>query len=254
MISREQLNKFISNVNMDGEKQDRVYHYKKIVAVSPHPDDMELLAGGLMKLYTSNSRDVDLIVVSDGRKGSLGYMDEETLIDIRRDEQLQAAKVLGLKKVHFLEYVDSEVPCPRILRKKILPLIRELAPDLVITVDPFLPYESHLDHVNTGKAVMESVLFFEHGGIEKGYAGGKRPDLLLAGTAYPNIIVDIEKYFGDKEAAIKCHISQFESTDYIFKAINTLENAYGKLIGSDHGEPFRLLYSNELHLNTVINL
>ncbi len=254
MFNENNFKEFYERIKLDKNRSSMIDRYNRVVAVSPHPDDMEIVAGGLIRSFTKKGKEVYLIVVSDGRKGSLKKEDEDSLARTRMEEQLCSANVLGVKEVHFLNYVDSEVPEPRTLRKIILPAIRKFRPDLIITVDPFLPYEAHLDHVYTGKAVMESVLLFEHEGIEKGYEGGKRPDILLGGTAFPNVIVDVSAYYNDKMKAIACHKSQIDSSEYVLKPLEDLGGAFGKFIGAAYGEPFRHLYGYEMHLNTLVSL
>ena len=80
--------------------------------------------------------------------------------ELREHELCCAAKVLGLKKVHFLGYRDSgmqgsadnkhpdafiNVPV-EVAAKKIAEIIREIKPDIVITFDPIGGY-MHPDHI-----------------------------------------------------------------------------------------------------------
>jgi LmbE family N-acetylglucosaminyl deacetylase len=84
---------------------------------------------------------------------------------------MQAAKILGLKDVFFLEYRDSGMPGTEENKHpdaqinhsidevagKVLKYIRELKPDVVITFDPIGGYK-HPDHIHIHKA---TVLAFE---------------------------------------------------------------------------------------------
>lgn len=160
MFTEDKLTEYIKGIRINENLVNFLRSVNRIIAFSPHPDDAEVIAGGYLAMMTSKGALVKVIVVSDGRMGigSMEYTPDE-VIAIRRREELEAMRILGVHDVEFLNYVDSEVPEPEILRRDFIRIIRGFKPDVVITVDPRLPYEAHPDHVNTGLAVMQAVLF-----------------------------------------------------------------------------------------------
>jgi LmbE family N-acetylglucosaminyl deacetylase len=221
----------------------------RILCFSPHPDDTEFSAGGFLAKAAARGSYIGITVVSDGRKGSVEEVDEDRLVETRKREQDRAAKILGVNKLTWLGFRDSEIPEPRILRPRIMESIRSFKPDLVITLDPNLPYEAHLDHVYVGRAVMESVLLHSHPGIGPGTVTSKRPTLALAATSRPNVIVNIDTVFPKKIQSIQAHESQMDSSSYLLDTVREISALYGKRIGCRYAEPFIALTAEEMHMN-----
>ena len=80
---------------------------KTILAVFAHPDDESFGPAGTIAKW-SKDNDIYLVVVTDGRHG-LGKekFGPEKLKELRKKETLEAAKILGIKKVHFLDFEDG---------------------------------------------------------------------------------------------------------------------------------------------------
>lgn len=250
-MNNKNIERYISGIEIDHELQDEIFKFKKILALSPHPDDMEFSAGGYLYLSSGNGAAVKLIVVSDGRKGSLDASDEETLVSARKKEQIEAAEILGIRDVTFLGYIDSEIPEPRHIRDRIMGEIRKFGPDLVITVDPNLQYEAHLDHVYVGKAVLEAVLLHSHPTIGEGKPESKRPNVALSATSNPNVIVNIDDAISIKNKSIMAHKSQIDSSGYVITSAQKSAELYARRIGCKYGEPLRLIEPEMLHMNTL---
>lgn len=225
---------------------------RRILAISPHPDDSEIIAGGFLAGAVIRNASIKLVVVSDGRKGSTTTADEEELVKIRKDEQMRACEVLGIREVEFLGYIDSEIPEPRSIRSYIMNEIRKHRADLVITTDPTLEYEAHLDHVHVGRAVMESVLLLSHQSIGKGKVYPGRPALALGAPGHPNLVLDVAGTFETKMNAISCHESQLQDIAYVREGVLKVSRRYGSIIGAEHGEPFTLLHGEDLHMNVPL--
>jgi len=215
---------------------------KRIMAFSPHPDDSELIAGGYLSMLSKKGAHIKLVIITDGSKGTkvLG----ENVMDIRKKEQIEAAKNLGINDVEFLGIKDLEVPEPKFLMNIILPKIREFSPDVIITVDPFLKYELHPDHINTGFAVMQSVLFYSLPNIASGIPHSNPPAIAVSPSNNPNVILNIDDYIKNKVDSLIAHKSQHLNID----AILEISSFYGKKINCKYGEPFKVLFHDELHV------
>lgn len=249
--NEEKLRDYLSSIEIDESSMAGMNKFTRILCISPHPDDAEIMAGGYIAGRTREGSKIKLIVVSDGRKGSLTKENEENMVIIRKHEQEEAAKLLGIDEVEFMGFRDSEIPDPRIIRDALMPIVRDFAPDLVVTVDPNLPYEAHIDHINVGKAVMEAVLLYSHPTIGRGNVKGERPVLALGATSNPNVLVNIDNFFDTKMRSIEAHKSQMDSTGYVIEAMKKMMSLYGTVAGCKYGEPFLLLHPESMHMNPL---
>ena len=86
---------------------------QRLLAVLAHPDDESFGMGGTLALYAQRGVEVHLICAT---RGEAGMMDAEHLqgytstADKRETELRCAARILGLREVHFLDYRDSGMP------------------------------------------------------------------------------------------------------------------------------------------------
>lgn len=141
-------------------------------------------------------------------------MTSERLAQIRTQEQLAAARIMGVNDVVFLGYGDGELEYNNVFRGQIVKLIRKYRPDTVITHDPYRKYMSHHDHRIAGQVTLDAVfpysrdhLFYpEH--QNEGLTPYKVKEVLLSGSENPNFFVDIAETFDLKTQAILCHVSQ----------------------------------------------
>ena len=147
---------------------------KTILAVLAHPDDETFGLGGTLALYARKGYDTYYVCATRGEAGTLDaeYLDGfKDTAELRTNELMRAAKILGLKEVFFLDYRDSGMPGTEEnnhpdaqinhsideVAGKVVKYIRELKPDVVITFDPIGGYK-HPDHIHIHKA---TVLAFE---------------------------------------------------------------------------------------------
>jgi N-acetyl-1-D-myo-inositol-2-amino-2-deoxy-alpha-D-glucopyranoside deacetylase len=143
---------------------------KTLLAILAHPDDETFGMGGTLALYASQGVDVHLITATNGDVGEVDarYLKGfKSIADRRKSELNCAAKVLGIKKLHFLDYRDSGMAGtadnkhPRALAsqpvesvsKRVAHLIREIKPEVVVTFDPIGGYY-HPDHIACNKATV----------------------------------------------------------------------------------------------------
>lgn len=234
-----EVKKFM-RVNYD--RENIMLSSRKVMAISPHPDDAEIIAGGYLAMKSRDGSKIQLIVVTDGSMGTKIF--GKNVSEIRKKEQIEAAKILGIDDVVFLGIKDTEVPPPNILMKTLLPLIRNFSPDIIITVDPYLKYESHPDHLNTGMGVLQSVLFYSLPNIGSGIPVSQSPALALSPSNNPNVIINIDNYINEKIKSLNAHGSQQLNIYDILK----VSSFFGKEIKCYYGEPFRLIFQNELHM------
>jgi len=123
----------------------------KVLAIGAHPDDIELLCAGTLVCYAREGHEVFMCHVCDGNKGSLIYSSEE-LKKIRRKEAIESAKLIGAKSI-WGGISDGEVVVDLDSRVKMIDVIRQANPDIVITHHPD---DYHSDHINVSRLVFEA--------------------------------------------------------------------------------------------------
>jgi LmbE family N-acetylglucosaminyl deacetylase len=186
----------------------------KVLVIQAHPDDAEYYVGGTIARMTGDRCTVNYATVTDGSKGTFDVnMDPKVLSEIRKKEQRAAADVLGVKELFFLGYPDGDLYPSLELRGKLVEIIRTVKPNIVMTLDPWLPYEIHPDHRATGLMASEATVFagmpnFYREQILSGIQPHKPDIILLFATGSPNLFVDITKLIEKKAEAIMRHESQ----------------------------------------------
>ncbi len=250
MYVEDKLMEYIKGIKINEKLITLLKSANRVIAFSPHPDDVEVIAGGYLAMMVNKGALVKVIVVSDGRMGMAMEYAVDEAIAVRRREELEAMKILGINDVEFLNYIDSEIPESRILRRDFIRIIRGFKPDVVVTVDPTLPYEAHPDHVNTGLAVMQAVLFHGIPRILSEYKVESQPPILALGaTTRPNALICIDDYVGEKMKALRAHKSQFN--DELLKYIELIHMKLGNVVGCKYAEAFKVLTPSELHMNPL---
>jgi LmbE family N-acetylglucosaminyl deacetylase len=156
-----------------------------------------------------------MVIVTDGSKGTWDpSMNPRRLAGIRIDEQREAAHKLGAAHVIHLGHVDGELTYTMDLRAEICLQIRLARPDVVVSHDPWKPYQLHPDHRATGLAVVDGVvaardhLFF----TEQGLPPHRPSHLLLWSAAEVDHWEDIAPMLDTKVDALLCHSSQGVTT------------------------------------------
>jgi len=159
--------------------------------------------------------DVFYVLVTGGDKGTHdASMTPEKLAAIREEEQRAACRVLGVKECILLGYPDGFTSESAELRGQIVRLLRLYKPDVVITWDAFRGTFNHRDHRNVGQATMDAIYpivrdrLFYQGDEEDGLASHQVNEVLLAGAADADYVVDITEVWETKIDAILCHTSQ----------------------------------------------
>ncbi len=188
-----------------------------MMAFSPHPIDTEWGIGGTVARTTREGKDVIYVVCTNGDKGTSDptIMPEE-LANIREQEQLAAAKILGVKEVIFLHHPDLGLEYTLEFRKEILRLILGYRPEIVATCDPYqhMRYFSNRDHRVLGRLVLDAVWPTAQAPntyrdlLQEGLQLHRVKEVLLWQTSEPNYKVDISDTFDIKMAAFQCHKSQ----------------------------------------------
>jgi len=187
----------------------------QVMVVTPHPDDAEFGVAGTVARWTGEGKDVIYVVCTNGDKGTSDVnMKPDELARIREQEQLAAAKLLGVREVIFLRYPDQALEDTPEFRKKIVRLIRMYRPETVVTAAPYRRYIWHRDHRITSRVTLDAVFPYARDLLaypdllEEGLQPHKVKEVLLWGAEDPNYRSNITDTFDVKIAALRCHKSQ----------------------------------------------
>lgn len=127
-------------------------HPKRLLAVLAHPDDECLGFGGTICKYAHEGVETYLVTATRGERGRFGNAKESPGLHIvgatRERELREAASILGLKEVNFLDYCDGDLDKadPREAIQKIAGHIRRISPQVVMTFG-FEGGYGHPDHI-----------------------------------------------------------------------------------------------------------
>ncbi len=187
----------------------------QVMVITPHPDDAEFGVAGTVVHWVREGKKVVYVVCTNGNKGTSNInMKPDELAKIREQEQLAAAKLLGVSDVTFLRYPDQALEDTPEFRKEIVRWIRTYRPETVVTADPYRRYIWHRDHRITGQVVLDAIFPYARDNraypdlLEQGLQPHKVKEVLLWASEDPNYRSDITDTFDIKMAALRCHKSQ----------------------------------------------
>lgn len=135
----------------------------RLLVVFAHPDDESMGMGGTLAKYSAEGVEVSLVCASRGERGWFGPEEQNPglggLGEIRSHELESAVKELGMKGLHFLDYIDGEVdqaPHAEAI-DKIVAHIRRIEPQVIVTFPPDGNY-GHPDHIAIGQFTSAAVV------------------------------------------------------------------------------------------------
>jgi LmbE family N-acetylglucosaminyl deacetylase len=132
---------------------------ERVLAIGAHPDDIEFGCGATLARWAAAGCVVDLLVLTDGAKGTWdAQADLAALVAARQAEQLAAAEALGAHEVHFFDVVDGELETTRALTAAVCDVIRAVRPTVVLGHDPWKRYRLHPDHRHAGWITLDAIV------------------------------------------------------------------------------------------------
>lgn len=217
-----------------------------LLAIAAHRDDAELTCGGTLAKAARSGQRVGILDLTQGESGTRGSS------DLRAAEAKAAAAALGIAVRMNAGLPDAHLANDEPSRARLVQLVRELRPRVVIL--PF-PVGRHPDHRVASELGRDACYlaglakYAPTGGVEP-----YRPFKLLYALAYredpvkPSFVVDISDSFDAKMAAIRCYASQFDGAKAageifptgqdLYELIRVQSAHYGSLIRVPYGEPY----------------
>jgi LmbE family N-acetylglucosaminyl deacetylase len=217
-----------------------------LLAVFAHPDDEAFGTGGTLAKYAAQGCDVHLVMATRGEAGEISdpqLASPANLPSVRERELRCACQTYGIHPPRFLDYLDGQLPVVNQGQAvgKLVKIIRELRPDVLITFGPDGIY-GHYDHIAVHHWCVAAVelaadpdcfpdkdacethqvakLYFrtmpdEY--LESRREGGERMAVMMDGVPFYfasrplseiTTIIDVSDYVEAKRQGILCHTTQ----------------------------------------------
>ena len=229
---------------------DQAPAYCRGMVIVAHADDAEWGCSGTVAKWCAEGWEVVYVLCTDGSKGSDNReLTGPELVKLRRQEQLNAGRVLGLADVVFLDYEDAMLEPSLALRRDLTREIRRFRPDVLICMGPTRQltetgYLGHPDHLASGEAALSAVfpsardhLTFPEL-LEEGLEPHKVREVWIMEPDDADQYVDVTGYIDQSIAALKEHRSQVteEEADYHMRR---WRSSTGEKVGMKYAEAFK---------------
>lgn len=225
-----------------------------VLAVFAHPDDAEICAGGLLAAWAAAGREVHLLVLTNGDRGSSDpSVSRAELAATRLVETEAAAAIMGLAGVRVLSTHDGELENTAATRETVVRRVREVRAETVVSCDPTAiffenRFYNHSDHRMAGWVALDAAypgsgnphFFSEH--LGEGLGVQDVIDVWLGWSNEPNRTIDITGHMQTKIDALAAHASQLAEGIRFFEEFLTKDaTEEGAKIGVEYAEPFRVV-------------
>ena len=203
----------------------------RIVFVAPHPDDVEILAGGQAIIYVNEGHEVIEFLMT---KGEYGIFEEKyrgkEITKIREKEAKNAARIIGIRRIKFLGYIDHNITFNERAVQHIKNELEKINPDIVYAPEANLWKTGYpnSDHLNTGKIVKEVCMRMK-----------KKPRLFFFNSLWVNKLVDITDVYEVKKKTIAQHRTQKRLIQRYMPVVIFFSRLFGFLHGCKYAEGFR---------------
>jgi LmbE family N-acetylglucosaminyl deacetylase len=225
---------------------DRIFANKqRIMAVMPHPDDLEIYCGATIARLIKEGKKVRVIKMTYGDKGGKQQqISQKELRNIREKEDRKAMRVLGVNESNniYLGIGDGEIEHNLETIGRIVYQIRLFKPEIIITTNPEemsigyakdVNWVNHRDHRHCGKIAIDAaypyardLLFFpEHFKNKEASSHSCAEFLLTDYYGHPDLVhIDVTDFTEFRTRALSSHSSQYSrgdaqsSTDFFTKS------------------------------------
>jgi LmbE family N-acetylglucosaminyl deacetylase len=184
----------------------------RILVIGAHPDDPDIMCGGVAIMYSSRGHHVKFLSLTNGDTGH-HHIGGIELARRRYAEAQASAGVAGISEYQVLDNHCGELEPSIANRKQVIRCIREYQPDLIIT---HRPNDYHPDHRSTSTLVMDASYIVTVPNMLPLTDFLPRPpricymfDRFMKPNPFtPDIIVPIDEVVGRKAEMLDCHRSQ----------------------------------------------
>ena len=219
-----------------------------ILAISVHPDDIELCAAGTLLACIDQGKKVGIVDLTQGELGTRGNA------KTRKQEATNSAKLMGLHARETLDLADGFFTINEESLKKVITVIRKYQPQILLcnAIE-----DRHPDHGRASQLVSQASFLAglikiqteENGVPQKAWRPKQIFHYIQDRYIEPDFVFDVTAYHEKKIEAILCYKTQFNtheddepqtyiSTPEFLDTIVSRSIMMGKKIGVRYGEGF----------------
>jgi len=219
-----------------------------ILAISAHPDDIELSCSGTLIAHKSLGYTTGILDLTEGEMSTRGTP------EIRQKESVEASQIMGISIRENLGLSDAKFDLSFENQARVIKVLRKYRPEIILAN---APYDRHPDHVRASQLIEEAVFKSglvkieteDNGESQLPWRPQKVYHYIQSVSLKPDFICDISAHMEQKMAAIRVFKSQFfdpksnEPDTYIsnpdfLKLIEARSREWGHRIGVSYGEGF----------------
>jgi len=219
-----------------------------ILAISAHPDDIELSCSGTLIAHKSLGYTIGILDLTEGEMSTRGTP------EIRQKESVEASQIMGISIRENLGLSDAKFDLSFENQARVIKVLRKYRPEIILAN---APYDRHPDHVRASQLIEEAVFKSglvkieteDNGESQLPWRPQKVYHYIQSVSLEPDFICDISAHMEQKMAAIRVFKSQFfdpksnEPDTYIsnpdfLKLIEARSREWGHRIGVSYGEGF----------------
>lgn len=179
----------------------------RILAIGPHPDDVELGCFGTLSKLSKAGHEIHILVLTKGEaSGDVAQ---------RENECIESSKLISAT-LHFGNLIDTKISDGIETISVIKKYVDEINPDIVFSPSS---EDTHQDHRNVSKAIISctrsvpEIYFYETPSTSRKF--------------YPNVFFDVTDSFDSKLKALRIHASQDGKSYMAESALEGLANFRG---------------------------
>ncbi len=219
-----------------------------ILAFGVHPDDVELGCSGTILASVAQGKKVGIIDLTKGELGTRGSA------EIRKEEAINAAKVLKATVRENLGMADGFFQNDESHQRKVIEVIRKYRPEIVLcnSIE-----DRHPDHGRSAQLVQDAAFLSGLRKVETSFKGESqqewRPKYIFHYIQdrflQPDFVFDISEFMEDKMKSVLCYKTQFFNPDFnepetyisspeFFGSVKARAMMLGKRIGVKYAEGY----------------
>ena len=217
---------------------------KELICFGAHADDIEFGCMGTVIQHLREGWRARFVILTNGENGfKMGEAPPADRVRIRKEEQLEVGRRLGLEEIIFLDYPDGFLEYTEDLRRRIVEILKTYRPQKVFSFDPAnREYDNlnlfHRDHRIAGEAVFDACFAAKNLWMYPGDAH-RVEEIFFFGSHKPDRYTDIEDVIDLKLELLACHRSQFPDfgrvEKFVRKTMSKIHDTY------EYTEGFRVL-------------
>ena len=218
----------------------------RVMVIAAHPDDPEFGCAGTVVKWAQAGKKITYVLLTSGDKGSHDPdLRPGQLAALREEEQLAAARELGVEQVIFLRHPDGLLENTLELRRQLSNLIRQHKPHILVTIDPWRRYQLHPDHRAAGQAALDAMYAAREWHIfPEQLVGEVKPwrvqEAYLFWTDSADHWEDISESIETRISALARHASQVSlKMEKLAERIRNWTHEMGEEAGYEHAEAFK---------------